>query len=389
MKNKYFQLLLITTLVLSTFSLLSAQELSRVAEQREDHLRESRALSGLRSDIAEEYTVRPGDIFFIRIYSPIITTDREQDLEPIVPVTITGHLIIYPLTAPIKVAGLSLTAASELIKSEISRHIPEAEIFVDLYDIQPYTVHITGAVEQPGEYVVDSLVTLYQSLHMASGLSPAASKKISVTRQGKTRVFDLNTYLVEGDLSQNPILFGDDFVRAVFADDFAKIYVVTDTLNYVEYFEMEREKRVDEIIPLLRQKYPYTDYRNIFLRREGKTEKIAQSHLLRAGDNVYLHPEESFIYVGGSVNSPGRFNYLAHKSPQYYIALAGGIDRYGSSKRVFVVSDEGDRIRFRGQELREGDSIIVPLSTRTIITDYLTPISAIVSVVATIIVLTQ
>src|SRR5690554_7962138 len=103
-----------------------------------------------------------------------------------------------------------------------------------------------GAVEQPGEYVVDSLITLYQSLQMAKGLSPAASKKISVTRQGQTKIFDLNRYLVEGDLSQNPILFGDDFVRTEFADDFAKIYVVTDTLNYVEYFEMEREKRSEE-----------------------------------------------------------------------------------------------------------------------------------------------
>jgi len=389
MKNKSHKLLLIVAIVLISISFLSAQELSRVADERDDRFRQERTQSGLRSDIAEEYTVRAGDIFYIRIYSPILTTDPEQELDPLVPVTLTGHLILYPLTSPIKVAGLPLDAASERIKSEIRRYVPEAEVFVDLYDIQPYTVHLMGAVEQPGEYVVDSLITLYQSLQMAKGLSPAASKKISVTRQGQTKIFDLNRYLVEGDLSQNPILFGDDFVRTEFADDFAKIYVVTDTLNYVEYFEMEREKRVDEIIPLLRQKYPYTNYRDIFLRREGRTEKIEQSHMLRAGDNVYLHPEESFIYVGGSVNTPGRFNYQAHKSPQYYIALAGGINRYGSSKRVFVVSEDGNKRRFRGQELIEGDSVIIPLSTRTILTDYLTPISAIVSVVATIIVLTR
>ncbi|MBW6516100.1 MAG: SLBB domain-containing protein [Candidatus Cloacimonetes bacterium] len=333
-------------------------------------------------DFPEEYIVRPGDVFTIQIISL-----QTQDI--LVPVTVTGHLTLYPITSPIKVAGHSLKDVQGMVTSEIRRFFPNAKINVDLYSIIPYSVHIFGAVTKPGEYVVDTLMTLYQSLQLAGDLSPAASKRIKITRNEQIKIYDLNRYFALGDLSENPLVFSDDLIRVDFANEFAKLYVVTDSVNYVEYFEMETEKQVAELLPLIKKKYSHSDYEKIFLRRDGILKQVEHNYYIRAGDNIYLHPEESFIYVRGNVARPSKFTYYPGKNPEYYISLSGGVSRTGSQRRIFIVSKDGDKTRYRGQEINEGDSIIIPLATRTWLTDYLTPISAIISMTATIIVLTR
>ena len=358
MKNKILFLILIATL---TCSLLSGRDMS---------------------GFPEDYIVRPGDTFVIQI----ITL---QTQEMIAPVTITGHLTLYPISSPVKIAGLTLAEAKETVTAEISKVLPRARIFVDLYEITSYSLHILGAVNRPGEYVVDTLMTLYQSLQLAEGLSPAASKKIKITRHEETKVYNLNRYLTSGDVASNPLVFSDDLIWVDFAEEFAKLYVVTDTINYVEYFEMETEKRVAELLPLIKNKYSYSDYQVIYLRRDGQTARVDQTFLVKAGDNIYLHPEESYILVRGNVNRPGKFSFQPGKHPQYYISMAGGVNRTGSDKRIYIISRDGSRKRFRDQEMHEGDTVIVPLATRTWLTDYLTPISAIISMTATIIVLTR
>ncbi len=152
---------------------------------------------------------------------------------------------------------------------------------------------------------------------------------------------------------------------------------------------METEKRVAELLPLIRKKYSYSNYQLVHLYRDGKSERIDHDYLVKAGDSIYLQPEESHIFVRGNVNEPGKFSFYPEKGPQHYISMAGGVNRVGSNKRVFIVSSNGEKKRYRGQDLKEGDAVLVPLSTRTWVTDYITPISAIISVVATIVVLTR
>lgn len=334
------------------------------------------------STFADEYLIRPGDRFLIQIIG--LRTE-----EFVVPVTVTGKIILFPLTSPIDVSGYTLSDAQAKIISHLSEHITAGEIFAELISIQPYSIHVLGAVINPGEYITDTLTTLYQSLQLANGLSPAASKKITVVRNQETRVYDLNRYLRYGDLSQNPLIFGEDRIHVGFAEEFTKLYVVTDTVNYVEYFEMETEKRVSELMPLISIKYPYSNYDKIFMKRDGKLEQLTPHSFIRSGDILYLHPEESYIFVRGHVNSPGKFNFQANRSPQYFISMAGGITRVGSERRIRIVTKEGKQYRYRGQALQEGDTILVPLSTRTWVTDYLTPISTSLSLIATIVVLTR
>ncbi len=336
-----------------------------------------------RAELEDEYRVKPGDKFLIQIIGL-------ENREVISPVTFTGNVILYPLTAPINVGGLTLSAAQETITEEISRHLKASEVYVELVEIGPYSVHLLGAVNRPGEYTTDSLITLYYGLQMAGGLHPSASRRVKITRQEKTTEYNLHQYLSAGDISQNPLLMSGDLVQARFAENYAKLYVVTDSTNYVEYFEVEREKPLKELIPAISHKYNQSNFKDIYLLRNNQEAiEIDFEQLIRPKDVIYLHPEESFIYVRGNVNMPGRFSFHLGKHPEYYISLAGGVTRIGSNSRFFIVDQKGNKEKYVGQPLKQGDSIIVPVSMRTFVTDYVTPISTILSVVATIFVLTR
>ncbi len=333
-------------------------------------------------EIKDVYTVKPGDVFVVQIFD--IETEQMK-----LPVTINGNIILYPLTAPLQVAGLSVGEAIIAIQNELKKLFVNAEIIVEFFDFSTHRINIIGAVSNPGEYIIDTLATLSQSLKIAGGLIPAASKKVDIIRRGKRTTYDLRDFLLNGNQKQNPLIFGEDLIVASMAKDFAKIQVVTDSVNFVEYIEPDDKTSVIQYLKTLRAKHHNSDYRNLFLSSEGKFKAINGDYIPKIGDNIYLQPEENYIFVRGNVNSPGKFNYFAGKSPHYYVSLAGGVSRVGSAKAISIISKDGVRSRYRGQSLNEGDTVIVPLSTRTYVMDYLAPISTVLSLITTIVVLSR
>lgn len=339
--------------------------------------------SGILDNFENEYYIKPGDVFSISI----IGAETENF---ILVVTIEGQLPLYPLAPSVQVAGKSLANAKELIKSTVLKHYQDVKVDVLLHRVSPQNIHILGAVNHPGQYIVDSLTTLYRTLQeKAGGITPAGSRKVSIIRRGETRLFNLNDYLRYGSIQENPLLFNEDVVYVDFAEDFAKLYVVTDTVNYVEYFEIEKPVSLRTLLLSIGRKYGHSDYTDLFLFSDGRLAPVSQDYLVKKDDTIYVRPEESYIYVRGNVNRPGRFTYLPDKIPHFYLSLAGGVTRYGTERRLIIVKEDGNSFRYRGQEIEQGDTIVVPLSTRIFITDYLTPISAALSIIATIVVLTR
>ena len=332
--------------------------------------------------LKEEYTVKQGDQFFVQIMGLEVK-------EIVAPVSISGHIVLYPLAKPVLIGGLTLSEAETRIYNALRSIFMEAEIKILLADISPQPIHIIGAVNSPGLHMADSLLTLQHALFLADGLSPAASRKIALRRRGKEKVYDLNRYLLDGDKSQNPLIFGNDLIIVDFASEFAKVYVVTDSVNYVEYFELDNPRPAVDLLKGLSQKHYLSDYSQLRLRRNNVSKRVNSDFLVHNGDELYLQPEMSYVFVRGNINSPGRFSYLSGRTPQYYISAAGGVNRVGSSKTIYIVDFEGNRVKYRGQEIHEGDTIIIPLSIRTVVTDYLTPVSTILSLVTTIVVLTR
>jgi len=342
----------------------------------------SALFGGQIEELGDVYTVKAGDIFLIQVFDIEV-----QQMKA--PVTINGNVILYPLRSPLKVSGMTVSEAVETIKTELSKAFINAEIYIELADFSVHRINIIGAVSHPGEFVADTLMTLYQSLKMAGGLVPSASKKVDLVRRGTKTTYDLREFLRTGEQSHNPIVFGEDLIIAKMAEEFARVYVVTDSVNYFEYIETDGKTPVEEYLTTLNPKYRYSNYKNLFLNRNGEIIPINKDYIVKNGDKVYLQPEENYVFVRGNVNSPGRFNYFAGKTPQFYISLAGGINRVGSTASVNIISKDGIKKKYKGQPLREGDTVMVPLAARTYVTDYLTPIATILSLITTIVVLAR
>ncbi len=332
----------------------------------------------------DQYYVKPGDTFFVSIIGP-----ENKDLTSIV--NMSGNLLLHPLSKPVNVAGKLLTEAKSIVEEALTQEFFDVNINVELIGISPQKINVLGAVKNPGEIVVDSLSTLNQSIKKAGGFVSSASRKVTLFRRGENHRINLNSYLYHGTLEDNPYLFDGDIVFVDFAESFAKLYVVTDSVNYSEHFEIE-----DESVPLrailkrISNKYMHSDYSHVSLYRdEHLVSNIDKDFGVRNGDLIYLKPEESYVFVRGNVNRPGKVNFMPGKLPYYYISSAGGVSHTGSSSRINVIREDGTRFRYQGEELQHADTIIVPLSTRAFIMDYLNPVSTVLSMITTIIVLTN
>lgn len=371
-------LLVMTALIVFIALPLHGEKVSvSFSDSRDEYLSK-----GLYETIEEEYYVKPGDLFFISI----IGAEPEDML---VPVSVGGKVILHPLVTAVSVGGKSLKEAKKVIVDTLYDYFHDVKIGVELQSISPQRIHILGAVSHPGEYMADSLLTLQGGLEKAGGITPSGSKNVKVVRRGISREYNLNNYRFYGDLTENPVLFNDDIVLVDFAEAYAKVYVVTDSVNYVEHFEVEEEKPLNVLLKALRNKYHYSDYASLTVFRDDEMFDVDRSFGIKDGDVVYVKTEMSHVFVHGNVNRPDKFSFVPGQPPNYYIAKAGGISRDGSTRRILIVKEDGETYRYRGQIIEEGDTLVVPLSTTAILSDYLTPISTALSLFATIFVLTN
>jgi len=370
----------IVTIIMILITLNSLK--ANYSHQDQPELQKDYLQTHIYDSIENNYIVKPGDTFIIAIKAG-------EAEEMIIPVSISGNIIIHPFTSSIKIAGNSLRTAREKIYKALAERFHDAEIDIELLSISPQRIHLLGAVKQPGEYVVDSLLTLYNSLQKAGGIVAGGSRKVNILRKGTTKEYDLNDYLLYGNLEENPLLFNDDVVFVDFAEEYAKIYIVTDSVNYVEHFEIENDKPLKDLLKTVANRHDYSDYSNLSVIRDNQLIHVDHSFLVKPGDEIYLNEEESVVYVTGSVSNPGKYNYVPGKDPLYYLSIAGGVDRDGSSNKVIIVDNNGFRQRYNGQPIESGDTLIVPLSTRAYITDYLTPVSTVLSLITTLIIIVR
>jgi hypothetical protein len=87
--------------------------------------------------------------------------------------------------------------------------------------------------------------------------------------------------------------------------------------------------------------------------------------VLENNDSVYVPPRPVTVGVFGAVPTPASFAYADDRRIRDYIDLAGGIQKMGEKKEVFVVRANGTVLSEGGGTLKAralpGDLIFVPL----------------------------
>jgi len=139
------------------------------------------------------YRLKPSDPIYIR-FSGIM---EQQALDLVLDEN--GEINLLHINEPIVAAGLTTSA----LEDKIERLYIDGGIYKNVsvnVTMTAKVYYVQGEVNAPGQFQLASGTTLVQAIAGARGLTPFASKKVTVTRQGKIYTFNWK------DLENNPSL---------------------------------------------------------------------------------------------------------------------------------------------------------------------------------------
>ncbi len=139
------------------------------------------------AQIAAAYTLNPGDELHISVW-------REETLDKQVIVLPDGK-ITFPLIGSVSVVGVSSVELENIIEQKLEDHVPGAEVTVLINSVGGNRVFVIGKVVQPGEFIMNSEMTVSQVLSLAGGLDRFAdgnSIKIQRIENGVVHYFEYN-----------------------------------------------------------------------------------------------------------------------------------------------------------------------------------------------------
>jgi len=157
----------------------------------------------------DDYIIGSGDILDISLWKDEAMTKQ---------VTVrTDGKIVFPLIGEIAAAGRSVGELKQEMVGKLKEYVPEPVLTVDVKQMNSMIVYVTGRVTKPGQYLVNTRVTVLQAISIAGGLNAFAKRgKIKVFRQedGKTVTFPFDyDEVIDGEnLQQNIVLKRGDVV---------------------------------------------------------------------------------------------------------------------------------------------------------------------------------
>ncbi len=102
----------------------------------------------------------------------------------------------------------------------------------------------------------------------------------------------------------------------------------------------------------------------------------ADNVILEPQDQIIIPKKDSFVYISGSVRSPGAYLFLPGKDSRYYVTQAGGFSRNADRSNVQVYLKYGDAVQgIEPRCVEPGSVIVVPSSVQNkFLTQVLLPI---------------
>lgn len=168
------------------------------------------AAPGSFAEEAGAYLIQPGDVLEIMVW-------KEEGLIRDVLVRPDGG-ISFPLAGDIVAQGKTIEQVEQELEARLDAYISEPVVIVAAKQLLGHKVYVTGKVNQPGEFIVNSPIDVMQALSKAGGMTPFASvNSIRILRRdpdGTQRSMRFRYGDVEDgdDLEQNIVLQAGDVV---------------------------------------------------------------------------------------------------------------------------------------------------------------------------------
>ena len=160
----------------------------------------------------DDFRLGPNDVLRVDVHEhPELSTPLTSNFVG-VKVGPDGKLSMA-LVGPVHVAGLTLDEAREAITTAFAEYLKEPRIDLSLVEIASRRFYLYGEVNQPGAYVLDRPLNLYQALSLGEGFTERANRdEVVLLRvegdRAVARFFDAESLETGGLVAVHP----DDFL---------------------------------------------------------------------------------------------------------------------------------------------------------------------------------
>ena len=300
---------------------------------------------------SSNYILGPGDELDINIYGV-----QQFNFSGLVS---KNGTINIPNVGEVFVSGLPFEAVKSKLQKQISRIYSTvasgtSKISVSVSNYRTILVTIIGA-QQPGNYRLSAMSSVYNALHVAGGPSDIGSyRKIELIRNSKViRTIDLYRFLTKGDQSDNISLTDNDVIRIPSYD--SRI-TLEGEVKRPGIFEVVATENLQQIISYASG---FTDnaYKNRILVKQKTTselkvtdlnEKTFANYMPKAGDLIsidkILDRYENRVQIKGAVYRPGEYS-LSNQSAMTIkdlIAKADGLKENVYVKKASLIRQKED-----------------------------------------------
>lgn len=278
----------------------------------------SRGLSRLLSYNApapDSYILGPGDEVVLDIWGSTVShivSNVGQD----------GSIIV-PDAGPLYLAGLTVKAAEQTLKSQLSKiysGLSEGDTFLSLSigRIKGVVVNVSGEVNTPGSYNIPSLTSIPSAIFLAGGITDNGSvRNINLYRENKlVGTFDLYDLIFKGR-TNNLLRIQDGDVIIVPA--YEGVVKIEGSVMRPKRYELKESDHIEDIIHYA-QGFKTTSQRNFVNisridENGGKSFDVPassfESFLLKDGDEIFVREfadlKTSRISIQGPVKYPGTY----------------------------------------------------------------------------------
>ena len=284
----------------------------------------------------EQYKVGPGDQIHINIISSNETFDYSLVISP------TGELLI-PSVGLINTNKLNLYELIKEIKNKIKSWNSNAQVNIELEGVRKFKVLVTGQFDNAGYFVATPI----------------------------TRVSDLYENILQN-----------------YFEEKKNNYSQSNSKTYSETIGIQSRIAVDDLYKRKMGVYQEEDSqiqllskRNILIYRELDTLEvdiecfkvtgdISMNPYIEQGDVIQIPYIESYFYINGGVQRPGRYEFKKDETLGEVIEIAGGLKSNIKKDNIRVIHSEMLKekpkilqlINDKNFKIRPEDNIMIPFS---------------------------
>lgn len=294
-----------------------------------------------------DYVLGAGDQVIVDIWG---ASQQSFDCE----ISPDGYIVIEGV-GPIRLSGLTVTAANEHVKEVLGESYGSSSITLSVGTTRSVKVEVVGDVVTPGSYTMSAFSTLFNALYNAGGISETGTlRDIKVFRNGKqVGGVDVYDYIVNGNNAGNIRLQDNDLIVV---GPYDAIVNIQGKVKRPMKYEMKADETLKNLLSYTGGLTGDAFDKNIrVVRKSGReysvhtVEKASfASFKLADGDSIYVDsiiPRFSnMVEIKGAVFHPGMYETGGSINTVYeLIEAADGLREDAFTARAVMHRRKADR----------------------------------------------